>query len=117
MKSFSNYLLELSEAGRLPLGAGSIRHEGLHRKLSKESFDWYKSVLGAALQSSVAAGPNRFKEFDGKKVHDGMIQPKNEEDLQNAFKLIKKYIARHKNAKWGKQYRDKLGEIISEFGL
>lgn len=58
-----------------------------------------------------------FKEFDGKKTKEGMIQPKSEEDLKNAFKLIKKYISRHKTGQWAKQDRDKLEEIISEFGL
>jgi hypothetical protein len=113
VKSFLNHLAEIN----LPLGAGSIRHEGLHRKLSNETFKWYKLLLGTALQSSVAIGPNRFKEFDGKKTKEGMIQPKSEEDLENAFKLIKKYIARHKTGQWAKQDRDKLKEIISEFGL
>lgn len=114
MKTFLNFI---SEDWNMPLGAGSIRYEGLHRKLSRKSFSWYKMFLGEALQSSVVVGPTRIKEFGYKKVQEGIIIPKNEEDLKNAFKLIRKYISRHKPQQWAKKYRARLKEIISEFGL
>ena len=47
MKTFLNFI---SEDWNMPLGAGSIRYEGLHRKLSRKSFSWYKMFLGEALQ-------------------------------------------------------------------
>jgi len=108
-----DYLLEY---GSKPLGAGDIRYEGMHRKLSKESFKWYKSKLGFALKSPVAAA----KEYDNKNVRRSMVQPESNEDLKNTFKFIEKFIRTHTYGRAGKFREDdldRLEEIISEFGM
>lgn len=113
MKSFQDYLLEY---GSKTLGAGDIKHEGIHRRLSKESFKWYKSTLGFAIQSRVAG----MKEFDNKTMRRSIIKPESDEDLKNAFKFIRKFITTTRHGGGGefrKDDLDRLEEIISEFGI
>lgn len=111
--SLHDYLLEY---GSKTLGAGDIRYEGIYRRLSKESFKWYKNTLGSAIQSRVAS----MKEFDSKTMRKSIIKPESDEDLKNAFKFIRKFITTTKHGGGGEFRRsdlNRLEEIISEFGI